>query len=303
MFGGYDKGKFKGDLIAMAIQPDSQSGQITSMTVAWTSLSITDPTQGTETLTSKSFALPAVLDSGTTLTYVPTDLYNQVASFANVMPVDGMDSGLVECEAMKAYKGTLDFGFVGSGGPVISVLFSELSYPYTDENGKPVSFDNGNKACYFGLAPTDDDTQILFGDTFLRSAYVVYDLDNQEIAIAPAVFNSDVTNIVEIGGSGSSATPTWHIATSVSVVQTATGKPQEPGLIPSMTLTGHISYTQTGTGFHIPTVSGTGGSGQSPEASKGAAGPSTSAVGSGMLANICICAFSALLGAAFLFAH
>jgi hypothetical protein len=302
LFGGYDKGKFKGDLIAMPIQPDSQSGQITSMTVAWTSLSITDPTQGTQTLTSKSFALPAVLDSGTTLTYVPADLYNEVASFANVMAFDGMDTGLVECEAMQAYKGTLDFGFVGSGGPVISVPFSELSYPYTDDSGNQMSFDNGNTACYFGLAPTQDNTQILFGDTFLRSAYVVYDLDRQEIAIAPTAFNSDVTNIVEIGGSGSSATPTWRVATSVSVVQTATGRPEEPGLIASVTLTGHLSYTHTGTGFHIPTVSGSAASAQSPKASKGAA-PSTSAVGSSILANTLICTFSALIGAAFVFAQ
>lgn len=300
LFGGYDKGKFQGDLIAMPIQPDAQSGQITSMTVAWTSLSITDPTQGTQTLTSSSFALPAVLDSGTTLTYVPPDLYNEVASFANVMSFEGMDTGLVECEAMKAYKGTLDFGFVGSGGPVISVPFSELSYPYTDDSGNPLSFDNGNTACYFGLAPTEDNTQILFGDTFLRSAYVVYDLDREEIAIAPTVFNSDVTNIVEIGGSGSSATPTWHVASSVSVVQTATGRPEEPGLIASVTLTGHLSYTHTGSGFHIPTASQSGGSGQSPKSSKGA---TTFASSSGILANIVVCAASALIGATFIFAQ
>lgn len=297
LFGGYDKGKFKGDLIAMPIQPDAESGQITSMTVAWTSLAITDPTQGTQTLTSKGFALAAVLDSGTTLTYVPPDLYNQVASFANVMAFDGMESGLVECEAMAAYKGTLDFGFVGSGGPVISVPFSELCFPYTDDSGNPLSFDNGATACSFGLAPTQDNTQILFGDTFLRSAYVVYDLDRKEIAIAPTDFKSDVTNIVEIGGSGSSATPTWRVASSVSVVQTATGRPEEPGYFASVTLTGHISYTHTGTGFHIPTASLPG---LSPKSSEGVA---TLAVGSSILANIVICSVSALAGAAFIFAQ
>jgi hypothetical protein len=297
LFGGYDKGKFKGDLIAMPIQPDAQSGQITSMTVAWTSLAITDPTQGTQTLTSKNFALATVLDSGTTLTYVPPDLYNQVASFANVMAYEGMESGLVECEAMAQYKGTLDFGFVGSGGPVISVPFSELCFPYTDDSGHPLSFDNGATACYFGLAPTQDNTQILFGDTFLRSAYVVYDLDRKEIAIAPTDFNSDVTNIVEIGGSGSSATPTWRVASSVTVVQTATGRPEEPGYFASVTLTGHISYTHTGTGFHIPTASL---SGLLPKSSEGVA---TLAVCPGILANIVICAVSALGGAAFIFAR
>lgn len=295
LFGGYDKGKFKGDLIAMPIQPDAQSGQITSMTVAWTSLAITDPTQGTQTLTSENFALATVLDSGTTLTYVPPDLYNQVASFANVMAYEGMESGLVECEAMAQYKGTLDFGFVGSGGPVISVPFKELCFPYTDDSGQPLAFDNGATACYFGLAPTQDKTQILFGDTFLRSAYVVYDLDRKQIAIASTDFNSDVTNIVEIGRSGLSATPTWRVASSVSVVQTATDRPEEPGYFASVTLTGHISYTHTGTGFHIPTASL---SGLSPVSSEGVA---TLAVGSGILTNIVLCAVSAFVGAAFIF--
>jgi hypothetical protein len=267
------------------------------MTVAWTSLAITDPTQGTETLTSNSFALPAVLDSGTTLTYVPPDLYQQVASFANVMTIDGMD--FVECESVQAYKGTLDFGFAGSGGPVISVPFSELCYPFTDNYGNQALFSNGKTACYFGLQPAPDSTQILFGDTFLRSAYVVYDLDNKEIAIAPTNFNSDITNIIEIGGNGTSATPTWSKpASSVTVLQTATGRPNEPGLIASGSVTGHLSYTGTATGFHIPTGTSTGTS--SPK--KGAAS-STFAAGPGLVANIVVCAVSALMGAAFVFAQ
>ena len=267
------------------------------MTVAWTSLAITDPTQGTETLTSNSFALPAVLDSGTTLTYVPPDLYQQVASFANVMTIDGMD--FVECDSVQAYKGTLDFGFAGSGGPVISVPFSELCYPFTDSYGNQALFSNGKTACYFGLQPAPDNTQILFGDTFLRSAYVVYDLDNKEIAIAPTNFNSDITNIIEIGGNGTSATPTWaKPAASVTVLQTATGRPNEPGLIASGSVTGHLSYTGTATGFHIPTATSTGTS--SPK--KGAAS-STFTAGPGLVANIVVCAVSALVGAAFVFAQ
>ena len=65
LFGGYDTAKYSGDLGVLQIQPDAQSGNITSMTVAWTSLSLTDPTSGTTTLTDDSFAAPAVLDSGT----------------------------------------------------------------------------------------------------------------------------------------------------------------------------------------------------------------------------------------------
>jgi hypothetical protein len=42
------------------------------------------------------------------------------------------------------------------------------------------------------------------GDTFLRSAYVVYDLANNEISLAQTNFNATGTNVVEIGtGTGS----------------------------------------------------------------------------------------------------
>ena len=98
MFGGYDTGKFIGDLIALPIQPDVQSGSITSMTVAWTSLSLTDPKQGTQSLTAENFIAPAVLDSGTALTYVPQELYQQLAAFAQVVEVPGSDLGAVDCE-------------------------------------------------------------------------------------------------------------------------------------------------------------------------------------------------------------
>ncbi|QRD85386.1 putative yapsin [Aspergillus flavus] len=83
MFGGYDTGKFTGDLIALPIQPDVQAGGITSMTVAWTSLSLTDPKQGTQSLTGESFIAPAILDSGTALTYVPKDCINSSPRLPN----------------------------------------------------------------------------------------------------------------------------------------------------------------------------------------------------------------------------
>ncbi|GFF37808.1 probable aspartic-type endopeptidase OPSB [Aspergillus udagawae] len=297
LFGGYDTGKFRGKLVALPIQPD-QTGQITSMSVAWTSLSITDPTQGTQTLTGSNFAQPVILDSGTTLTYVPPDLYYQVASFANVMSAQNNDGGLVECEVMQSYKGTLNFGFDGAAGPVISVPFPELSFPYTDQNGNAQKFDNGNTVCQFGLAPAEENAPLLFGDTFLRSAYVVYDLDRQQIAIAPTVFNSDITNIVELGPPGSSATPTWHVANAVSVQQMATGPPEKPGLFAAGTATVPISFTQTASGFHlsgssIPPTSG-------PSQSSGSAASSGSTASGGVLANVAIGSLFVFVGSTLL---
>ncbi|MCJ1244538.1 hypothetical protein MMC30_001736 [Trapelia coarctata] len=232
LFGGYDTAKFTGDLTALQIQPDSQSGNITSMTVAWTSLSLTDPSSGTTTLTTSDFIAPAILDSGTTLTGLPTALYEPLAAFAGV--VDDPDYGAVVNCNISNYPGTLNYGFGGPGGPSISVPFYELAIPATDLNGAPLTFRDGSPACTFGLFPIENGQSILFGDTFLRSAYVVYDLDNLQIAIAPTVFNTTKSSVVEItSGSGTGAS---SVVTGITAKQTAT-KVAVPGIAKTATVT------------------------------------------------------------------
>lgn len=235
LFGGYDTEKYSGSLSVLQIQPDSQSGNITSFTVAWTSLSVTDPSSGTTALTGSSFAAPAVLDSGTTLTGIPTDLYNQLKQFSGVVD-DPTYGALVNCN-ISSYTGTLNYGFGGSGGPTINVPFYELAVPAVDQSGNPLTFQDGSLACTFGLFPVDNGQSILFGDTFLRSAYVVYDLDNQQIGIAPTVFNTTKSNIQVIGANSGNLGGASSVVTGVTAKQTAS-KIQAPGIAKTGTVTG-----------------------------------------------------------------
>ncbi|PIG82053.1 yapsin [Aspergillus arachidicola] len=279
MFGGYDTGKFTGDLIALPIQPDAQTGGITSMTVAWTSLSLTDPKQGTQSLTGESFIAPAILDSGTALTYVPKDLYQQLAAFAQVVETT----------------------VLGANGPVIRVPFTELAVPWLDDNGDYQKLSNGNDACVFGVVPITDDSPILFGDTFLRSAYVVYDLDQQQIAIAPTRFNSEDTNIVEIGGKTGSSSPNWKTAGSnaAKVTQTATGLQAPGGGLSPATMTAPTGwvFTQTATPFHLPGKGGSlAGDQASSSPSKGAASSSLGTAVPGALASIAVASLCMAMG-------
>lgn len=48
----------------------------------------------------------------------------------------------------------------------------------------------------FGILPSS--SIYILGDTFLRSAYVVYDLARNEISLAQTVFNSTENNIIEL---------------------------------------------------------------------------------------------------------
>jgi hypothetical protein len=112
---------------------------------------------------------------------------------------------------------TLDYTF---SSPTISVTMGELVIPISTGGGTP-KFPDGVAACLFGIAPAGSSISVL-GDTFIRSAYIVYDLSNNEISIAQTDFNATTSNIVEIG-TGTSAVPD---ATAVANSVAATGGSQ-----------------------------------------------------------------------------
>jgi hypothetical protein len=63
-------------------------------------------------------------------------------------------------------------------------------------------FNDWDSVCMFGISPVSQygltGGVTLLGDTFLRSAYVVYDLANEQLGIAEANHNTDESNIVEL---------------------------------------------------------------------------------------------------------
>jgi hypothetical protein len=209
LFGGIDTTKISGPLISLPVQVDNSTGLLEGFYVVMTSFSISDPS-GRETFTNQDTAVFALLDSGTSFLQLPLGLanvvYNQVAvvqnaTYGSVVPCD-----LADVDA------TFTFGFGDSGGAQIVVSLREFVVPLSipdgsgspalDENGNPITFKDGQQACNFGISPSPGATAIL-GDTFLRSAYVVYNLETNEIAIAQTVFNSDSSNIVEFNSDGS----------------------------------------------------------------------------------------------------
>jgi hypothetical protein len=52
------------------------------------------------------------------------------------------------------------------------------------------------------MAADNSTDYIILGDSFLRSAYLVYDLENYQIGMAATVFNSAKSNIVPFAGKG-----------------------------------------------------------------------------------------------------
>jgi hypothetical protein len=201
LFGGIDTGKYVGALTSINILRDAGADNFTHFTVAMTSLEATSPT-GSDTLASQELPIHAVLDSGTTLTYLPNDIVEQVWEEvgAKYEPLFGM--AVLPC-SYSTNPGYFSFGFAGPSGPHINITMDELVVDLTD--GSPPRFISGpydgELVCEFGIQNFSSGPYIL-GDTFLRSAYVVYDLVNNQVAMAPTNFNSTKTDIVAFPSNG-----------------------------------------------------------------------------------------------------
>ncbi|KAI1485477.1 aspartic peptidase domain-containing protein [Biscogniauxia mediterranea] len=255
LFGGLDTEKYIGELKAVPILPDTTTKNYTSFSVALSSLTMTAD-NGTVTNFTQA-VIPAILDSGTTLTYLPTSMANRIiTAFGAVDDTSPDGTGLVyvNCDYLSSNKNlTFDFQFGGSDGPIIRVPIDELildnvkGYVEIGLVVPDLPFDN---VCSFGIQGSPG--LYLLGDTFLRSAYVVYDLSNKQIALAPANLNSTRSNIVEITEE-SGIPDVTGVASQVSAEQTAT-------VLPGTDAGGSLTATATATATVTPTTTGSSSS-------------------------------------------
>lgn len=165
IFGGIDQAKYSGRLVSLPQK---------------------DPNQLTVALSTVTFGSKAVLvndqvllDSGTTLTYLPTDVFNALGS---------------------QYKGTLEHDRDGTEfwGIPCDLQGSDVKYNF---NGISITVplanliaQNDDGTCALGVIQADLNGNIL-GDNFLRSAYVYYDLTDKTISLAQVKYTT-ASNIV-----------------------------------------------------------------------------------------------------------
>lgn len=219
LFGGIDTEKYQGELTRINIYKDSQTNAFSSFIVALTSLQASS-SSGTDTLTSSELPVPVVLDSGTTFSYLPTDIAEQMWQEVGAAYYTQLGLALLPC-SMENSDGHFSFGFGGSGGPVINVTMDELVLPLTDEPQQfPSGPYEGQDICQFGVQNFSSSPYLL-GDTFLRSAYVVYDLVNNEIGLAPTDFNATGSNVVAFPSEGAQIPSASAAPNQAEVTQTS----------------------------------------------------------------------------------
>ncbi|KIX07211.1 uncharacterized protein Z518_01864 [Rhinocladiella mackenziei CBS 650.93] len=298
LFGGVDTDKYHGDLVSLPIQLDSQTGTISSMTVAWTGLTVRGGGQTSDM--SPSTPQPAILDSGTTNTLLPDDIANGIfngvgvltdPSFGNVVPCSLADDDL-----------TFSFQFGGQDGPIVNVSLSEFVTPLLTTDGSQPEFRDGELACTFAIEAAGENP-ILFGDSFLRSAYVVYDLESEEIGLAQTNFDSSRSNVqaFQVSSGIPNAVST---ASAASVAQTFTGNPRVTEA--TATVTGEIGGgTSRSATFNLTPTTGSGssstGGSSSSSGSVADAGLRTSPAETTGIVVACVVAASFLFGGGLMF--
>lgn len=227
LFGGVDTDQFTGTLETIPVQ--KEAGNFYEFLVTLTEMSL-----GGTTLVS-DLALAVLLDSGTSLTYLPNTITEAIYEAVGADYDEDEAAAYVPCK-IASNSSTLDFTF---STPSISVSMAELTLDIEYTDGSTPKYPNGDTMCLFGIAPAGSSTSVL-GDTFLRSAYLVYDLANNEISMAQTNFNATGNNVQEIT-TGTTAVPGASIITD-SVTATA-------GVIQGAAITGTVTF-----GSSLPTA-------------------------------------------------
>lgn len=215
LFGGLDTSKFTGEMATLDLLPDEITGNVDQFISTVTALSVdisgtTTPlfSGGHNTIAAygnSDYALPVLLDTGSSAWSVPTDYYNQYIA-PNFKYVD--QQGLCSCDHQNDDTHlTIEFGTKIN----ITVPVREFIVPiYNSTTDQPYPYQGGGEACAFMIVaaqPTGQGFQTL-GDAILRSMYVVFDLDEGQVSIAQAAVNSTASpNVVAVaaGPSGVSS--------------------------------------------------------------------------------------------------
>ncbi|KAK7720365.1 hypothetical protein SLS63_009912, partial [Diaporthe eres] len=252
VFGGVDTSKFAGSLATLPIVPaaDSPDG-VPRYWISMNNMSITPPSGNRKMYPNSS--MDVFLDTGSTLTLLPQSICDQLGADFGSSGLDESGFYPVDCN-LADLAGTIDFDFNGV----------EIKVPY-NEFIRSSSGSFGQMSCVLGITPSESFT--LLGDTFMRSAYAVFDLETN------AIHMQQYTNCGSTPAAIASAADLTTLEGKCSTPRTmvpGTGSASEPSPTESSTpATGTGSSSSSGGGgtepattTEIPAASGadTGGS-------------------------------------------
>ncbi|KAI9660293.1 MAG: hypothetical protein M1829_006495 [Trizodia sp. TS-e1964] len=270
LFGGVNTEKYHGSLATMPIQLRKGATTPTEFIVVLTDVTFKNGSQ--ETSWVSGGALPVLLDSGSSLTYLPNAVAQKIFTQFGATYSSSSQAAFLRCSSRNS-DATIDFQFSGMS---ISVPLNEMILdPGVSSTGSKPTFRDGSPACLLGISMAGGQSNVL-GDTFLRSAYVVYDLANNEISMAQTNFNSTQDTIREISPGPSGVPDASGVSSPVTAAPTATG-----GYIGAPTASGGV-------------ITGASASASASATPTGAASVRNGVSGSLLAGIICACVFATL---------
>lgn len=180
LFGGVDTAKIRGELTTFPILRRTRT--YAEFLVGLTGIGV----NGNPGSLVSDQSVAVLLDSGTSLMYLPNNIVNRVYEEFQTSYNSNLGAAPVSC-SLQDQDGSFDLTF---SSLTISIPLSDL---IIDVSTNPLQ-----RQCVIGLAPNGGSEFSVLGDTFLRSAYVVYDLTNNEISMGKPNYSSDSSNIQEI---------------------------------------------------------------------------------------------------------
>ncbi|KAJ6113977.1 hypothetical protein N7523_007294 [Penicillium sp. IBT 18751x] len=265
LFGGVNKARYQGELQTVPVLP--LYGRYYSLAIALTDISIKS-SKGTKSYAT-GLPLSVSLDNGSSFIVLPKELVDPIYKDVGAGYSSTAGAAYIPCDMSTAdYNVTFSFS-----GATITIPISELVFDHYTEPGFP----DGD--CIFGLSYSEPGVNLM-GDSFLRSAYVVYDLANNEVSLANTNYDGGDDDILEIG-TGTAAVPGATLMPSAVTSATGNGAEATAAALGSLGsgsggTTVYITGTGTGTGM-ASTATGTANSGgASSTSSKGLAALPTS---------------------------
>jgi hypothetical protein len=233
VFGGIDTGKFSGKLEKRPIIPaeDSPDGA-TRFWIYLDGITVTSGNGSKVTAYDKVNGQPVLLDSGTSVSYLPGSIVNELVK---AYPSANLTEGVVvvDCDVLKS-NDTIDFKF---GSTFINVRMADFIL-------------RNEGSCALGIL--QNDKMPVLGDTFLRAAYAVYDFDNRNVHLANSVDCG--SNLVAIGKGPDAVPSVTGDCAQPSATSTHTGEP-----VPTSTQasgpTSAVTSEPASTGISGPTTS------------------------------------------------
>ncbi|CAI4038209.1 hypothetical protein SMKI_04G5490 [Saccharomyces mikatae IFO 1815] len=134
-------------------------------------------------MTSKDFLSPALLDSTSSVSYLPTNTIIQIAVQIAATYVESLDRWLVQCSM--ANMG-VSLGFTLRELVIEIPLRDLLSSTYDTSTNSSMFFSSGQEACFLTLYANTNTGLNILGEAFMKNIYMAMDLEDNTIAIAQA---------------------------------------------------------------------------------------------------------------------